>query len=934
MSFLKTLFGNGLTYLSLIGASVALAQDPFIPAWSSYVGGTYDVDDVYAAAVDSATNSYIGGSLGSGEIQSDPSVVVTDPYGYQGSQDAFVAKVTASGALAWYICLGAEENDRVRGLAVGPNDRVYAAGYSERTDILNEDGGTNACLWSVNRSTGANDWTVTIGAFNGASRFTAVAVDTNGYIYAVGTTSVTGLALNVSGYLVNGTNYGTQLKGDLDACVLKVAPNGSIVWFHYLGGTNADVATACAVGPDGSVYVAGETRSPGWVSTPSGTPGPANKDGFLVKLSADGTHIWSTFLGGSADDAVNALAKDPTSSALFLGGTTASTTFLANSTRLNSYAGGSDGFVVKLTDSGTTFTNTWCRFLGGSASERVTSLARQSDGKVVAGGATASGGWLTQTGGSVFSGVQDGFLCTLDSAGDVAVSAYIGGASNDEVRALAPTPNSMLAAGSTRSPDWVSGGFWTAWNKEDLFGITGVFGFVGKWLSEPGVPAAVTDDPDDLTVQEGQPAAFRVAAAGTAPLTYRWFRNGVPATGLTSNTYVIAAAARTNNQDTYACLVSNAYGTATSQAARLTVISNGTLTVTLAPAAAVSQGARWSLNSGVTWFTSGSSTNLAAGTYSVTFTNLTGWATPATLADVQVDSGATTSTSGVYTAILPSAARAITGTNVTVTVRAPAGISTWALVENLAPGLTPTSYTAGGTWNSSAHTLTFTGTEATTNTLSYTVSCVTSGIYTVSGTVTPQPANVPVAVTGDSRIIKVNLLRTINGTSVTITVYQLSASFIWSVYEYLPTSLTPTNITGPNANWDPASSTIDWYRKGVGQTLTYTVTGTPGSYTLSGEGQVTSSGMEPIFGDSVVTIPGAEIPPPNILSLVPLAGTNALALTFTSVAGQAYMIRTNATVAVTNLWFDCLSVTGADGTTVQPVPMSGPRLFYRVRVAQ
>ena len=939
MCSLHNLFRSGLKTFSLLWVGVAAAQTSFNPAWSSYVGGANDVDDVYAVVADSATNSYLGGSLGSGEIQNDNAVSVTEPYTYHAAQDAFVAKVAANGSLVWHICLGDQDNDRVTGLAVGPDDRVYASGFSERYDEpLLEDDGSDACLWSVNRSTGANTRIVSLGAFDATSSFTAVAVDTNGYIYAVGYTSVTGLSQNVSGYLINGTNYGTQLKGDLDACVLKVAPDGHIVWFHYLGGTNADIATACAVTPDGSVYVAGETRSSDWVSTPSGTPDAANKDGFLVKLTSGGAHVWSTFLSGSGSDAVAALAANPSTHTLFVGGSTGSTNFLSGVNRLNTYAGGTDGFVLKLTDYGATFTNAWCRFIGSNASDLVSSLALLPGGHSVAGGTTASGGWLTQTGGSVFSGVQDGFLCALDSAGVVTASTYIGGASNDELRALAPVSGAVLTAGSTRSPGWVGlvePGFWSTWNKEDLWGVAGVFGFVGKWSSEPGVPPTITSEPADVSVQEGQPASFHVAATGTAPLTYRWLRNGVPVNGITSNTYVIAAAAATNNNDLYACLVSNYYGTATSQVARLTVILKGTLTVTLSPVQAVAQGAAWSLDSGATWFASGAGPHLAAGTYTVSFTNLAGWIAPATLSSVQVASGATTFTSGVYTAIQPSASRAVSGTNVTVVVRAPAGLSSWELVETLAPGLTPTSYTAGGTWNSSAHTLTFTGAAATTNTLSYTVSCVTSGVYAVSGTVTPQPANVPVAVTGDNRIMKANLIRIISGTSVTITVYQPSASFRWSVYEALPAGLTPSNITGPEPYWDEELLELSWGRRGTGVTLTYEVTGAPGTYTLSGSGHVAAND-EPIFGDSVVTIAAPVIPPPDILSLLPVYGTNACSLTFTSVVGQAYMILTNATIVATNQWSGCLPVpvTGAAGTTVRQVPAPGPRLFYRVRAVQ
>jgi hypothetical protein len=190
-----------------------------------------------------------------------------------------------------------------------------------------------------------------------------------------------------------------------------------------------------------------------------------------------------------------------------------------------------------------------------------------------------------------------------------------------------------------------------------------------------------------------------------------------------------------------------------------------------------------------------------------------------------------------------------------------------------------------------------------------------------------------VAVSGDSQILKANITRAISGNRVTITVYQPLANFTWSVYEHLEAGLTPTNITGPNAYWDPDFLTIDWFTRGVGQTLTYEVIGSPGTYTLTGYGHVATSD-EPIFGDSVVTLQeaGPSVPAPDILSFLPVAGTNTCYLTFTSVVNQAYAVLTNATLDATNGWAVCLPVTGDDGVTQRELPLNGPRLFYRVRV--
>lgn len=919
-------------------AETALAQVSYFSGWSAYAGGAYYSDDVYAVAVDAQNNSYFGGSAW-GELQNNNNPFLEAARPYQAGRDGLLAKVRYDGTLAWYLWLRAGDDDidgvedRISAVAAHTNGSVYAAGFS--THIGNS--GTSATLFLVDDGQTNVTQTLAFGSFNseGTNGFTAVAVDSNGYLYAAGYTTVTNLPAPVAG---------SAYKGGLDACVVKVSPAGSVVWTCYLGGTNADTAAALALAPDGSVYVGGQTRSPGWTTVPTATTGPSTPDGFVAKLSPAGATVWSACLGGSASNAVTALARAPSSSALYLGGATTSSGFFSGASRLNSYVGGEEGFVVSFADLGSAFQTNWCRFFGSNGADRVTALALPTNGFVAVGGTTSSGHWLPQSGASAFSGVRDGFISVLGSDGSVSWSSYVGGTNRDNVAALACRSDRLVAAGSTFSPasaGWISGGFWTDWTKDPGYNIPPVpdysanlsYGFVSTWTAEPGVAPSVTGQSGDLTVSEGAPAVFSVTAAGTAPLAYRWFRNGAPLAGAASNVYTLASAAPTNSGDVYCCQVSNFYGVAVSSNATLTVIAKGSLSVTLSPAQAVAQGAKWSLDGGASWLASGEATNLPPGAYAVSFTNLTGWIAPAALGGVQVLSGAATATSGVYTAVLPSASRVITGTNVTVTVRAPAGLSAWTLVETLPAGLTPATITGGGVWNSGARTLTFSGPEAITNVYSYTALCSTSGLYTVSGTVTPQPAGVPVAVTGDSQILKANLIRTISGNSVTITVYQPSSSFIWSVYEYLPAGLTATNITGPNFTWDADTSTIDWYRKGVGQTLTYQVLGAPGSYTLSGEGQVTASGMEPVFGDSVVTLSGgAAVPAPDIIGFAP-AGAGTWTLTFTSVVNQAYAILTNATLSATNAWSVYLApVTGEAGVTQREVPMAGPCLFYRVRV--
>jgi len=84
-------------------------------------------------------------------------------------------------------------------------------------------------------------------------------------------------------------------------------------------------------------------------------------------------------------------------------------------------------------------------------------------------------------------------------------------------------------------------------------------------------PPSIVTQPVPVSVTAGQPAAFSVAASGTAPLAYQWQRNAVDIGGATGATYAIASAALGDNFASFRVVVSNVALTVTSTAAQLTV---------------------------------------------------------------------------------------------------------------------------------------------------------------------------------------------------------------------------------------------------------------------------------------------------------------------------------------------------------------------------
>src|SRR2546421_30168 len=67
-------------------------------------------------------------------------------------------------------------------------------------------------------------------------------------------------------------------------------------------------------------------------------------------------------------------------------------------------------------------------------------------------------------------------------------------------------------------------------------------------VSAASVAPSITTPPASQTVTAGQTASFSVAATGTAPLSYRWNRNGTTISGATSSSYTTPATSSSDNE--------------------------------------------------------------------------------------------------------------------------------------------------------------------------------------------------------------------------------------------------------------------------------------------------------------------------------------------------------------------------------------------------
>lgn len=120
---------------------------------------------------------------------------------------------------------------------------------------------------------------------------------------------------------------------------------------------------------------------------------------------------------------------------------------------------------------------------------------------------------------------------------------------------------------------------------KDGASVAGLRALDGKMLS-PGIVDAraalelaqgdlqtphVVRSPAARSVNEGKSTTFTVVAAGGAPLTYQWYKDGAAIGGAVAANYTIASA-KIADEGSYACIVGNSHGRASSDGAKLTVV--------------------------------------------------------------------------------------------------------------------------------------------------------------------------------------------------------------------------------------------------------------------------------------------------------------------------------------------------------------------------
>lgn len=241
----------------------------------------------------------------------------------------FLTSLTVSPVLAQRLSYstylgGPNGQESINNIKVDSSGNAYVTFYD-----YNDTGPSHDFVISKISPNGATGYTTVLGNFHSEEGAAAVAVDGSGNAY------ITGWAYS---YPQGHPRFPSvdalqpEPSGGVDAVVVKLDPQGKVVFSTYLGGSGDDYGRDIALDASGNIYVTGTTSSPDFPTrsafqaqrVPGGKSG---NDVFLTEIDAAGSRIlYSTYLGGNDDDSVTSVAID-SSGNIYLAGSTRSLSF-------------------------------------------------------------------------------------------------------------------------------------------------------------------------------------------------------------------------------------------------------------------------------------------------------------------------------------------------------------------------------------------------------------------------------------------------------------------------------------------------------------------------------------------------------------------------------------------------------------------------------
>lgn len=357
--------------------------------------------------------------------------------------------------VGWLRSVAGDAFDQARAVAA-TSRRIYVGGTAEghvdfgddpSGDPIEDDFFQDAFIVAYDRE-GRPLWHKRYGTGAGRDVVNELAVDGAGNLYAAGVWSGT---LDFG----DGTMRTPTGGVGFDVFVLSLDPEGTLRWVYTYGADDAQSEEVGALAVDdasATVIVGGthpdDTNFGGGVRMIQSMAGLSGYDGHIVALSTDGTYRWDQVMRARGYAAVYALAIDPTTADVLVGGMVGESTWEPIAGRIETSRVPGDAFLIRYSPTATAIR--WLQRFGNTGTDGytlVTTIALSGD-TVYAGGT----GRVDFTIGSFsFSsaGDYDGFLLSFAGASGALNwgLAVRGSGGADGVSAVGAAGNIVYAAG-------------------------------------------------------------------------------------------------------------------------------------------------------------------------------------------------------------------------------------------------------------------------------------------------------------------------------------------------------------------------------------------------------------------------------------------------------------------------------------------------------